>query len=116
MGNKLFSRYLEARWGVHAAPIETVAACPLCAGGVTGTLWGFLLKKYLVYKENTLFINDILLSVPSDSFLSSRSSLLSLGDIVFLCVIYILFLFFINAHALCSLWISGLSLSLLPQH
>lgn len=65
MGNKLFSRYLEARWGAHAAAIETVAACPLCAGGCTKTLWGFLLKMYLIWKENILF-KDILFLVASD--------------------------------------------------
>lgn len=60
MGNKLFSRYLEARWGEHGAPTDTVAVCPLCAGGFTQTLWGFLLKMYLVLKAFLLF-------VPSDS-------------------------------------------------
>lgn len=52
--------YLEARWGVQTAPIETVAACPLCAGGITKTLWGFLLKMFSSFKgalfKDTLFL------------------------------------------------------------
>ena len=50
-GNKLFSRYLGARWGAHAAPIETVAGCPPRAGGSTAFLRGSLLKMDLVWRE-----------------------------------------------------------------
>lgn len=50
-GNKLFSRYLGARWGAHAAPIETVAGCPLRAGGSSATLRGSLLRIDLVRRE-----------------------------------------------------------------
>lgn len=40
-GNKLFSCYLGACWGAHAAPIETVAGCPPCAGGSSAFFAGF---------------------------------------------------------------------------